>query len=139
MSGAKHTPGPWRWELNEETKGLALVGGRPQFDLHIIEPVRWGMGRATLMIRDTDHDGMNLMYRLHERRDWIRPHAGRAHHARWCANVIHPDMRLIAAAPDLLEALEEIVRFNVPLPNGLLDQAMAAIAKSTRIEGEENL
>lgn len=52
---------------------------------------------------------------------------------------IPPDLLLIAAAPELLEALEEIVRFNVPLPNGLLDQAMAAIAKSTRIEGEENL
>lgn len=101
-----HTPGPWRWEFNEKHKGLHLVGGRPQYDLTIIQPTRWGMSRATLMIRDTAHDGMNLMHKLHERRDWIAPFAGRAHHADWCADVTHPDMRLIAAAPTLLKALE---------------------------------
>lgn len=101
---SKHTPGPWRWELNEEYKSIHLVGGRPRYDLTIIQPTRWGMGSATLMIRDTAHDGMNLMHKLHERRDWIAPFAGRAHHADWCADVVHPDMRLIAAAPELLEA-----------------------------------
>lgn len=103
---AKHTAGPWRWELNEECKSIHLVGGKPQFDLTILEPIRWGMGRAGLMIRDTAHDGMNIMHKLHERRDWIAPFPGRAHHANWCADVTHPDMRLIAAAPDLLAALQ---------------------------------
>lgn len=107
---AQHTQGPWRWELNEQSKHLHLVGGRPQFDLTIIEPVRWGMGNATLMIRDTAHDGMNIMHKLHERRDWIAPFHGRSHHAKWCADVAHPDMRLIAAAPELLAALNQTVK-----------------------------
>ena len=98
---AAHTPGPWRWEVSEQSKSLHLVGGKPQFDLTIIQPTRWGMGSATLMIRDTAHDGMNIMHKLHERRDWIAPFPGRAHHANWCAAVVHPDMRLIEAAPDL--------------------------------------
>lgn len=110
MTDTTHTPGPWRWELNESTKTINLVGGRPMFDLTILRPTRWGMNSGTLEIRDTSHDGMNIMHKLHERRDWIAPHAGRAHHARWCANVIHPDMRLIAAAPELLAAAKSAER-----------------------------
>ena len=102
---SSHTPGPWRWELNEKSKSLHLVGGKPQFDLTIIQPTRWGMGGATLMIRDTAHDGMNIMHKLHERRDWVAPFPGREHHANWCSAVRHPDMQLIEAAPDMLEAL----------------------------------
>lgn len=107
---AAHTPGPWRWELNEKHKDLSLVGGRPQYDLTIIQPIRWGMGNATLFVRDTAHDGMNLLHKLHERRDWITPFPGRAHHASWCAGVTHPDLRLIEAAPDLLQRLDAAVQ-----------------------------
>ncbi len=105
----KPTPGPWRWELNQKNKMLHLVGGKPQYDLTIIEPTRWGMGSATLMIRDTAHDGMNLLHKLHERPDWIRPFPGRDHHKEWCAAVKHPDMQLIEAAPKMLEALRRAV------------------------------
>ena len=44
---SNHTPGPWRWEVNMKSKSLHLVGGKPKFDLTIIEPTRWGMGSAT--------------------------------------------------------------------------------------------
>lgn len=132
---AKHTPGPWRWELNEQHKSLHLVGGKPQFDLTIIQPTRWGMGSATLFIRDTSHDGMNIMHKLHERRDWIAPFPGRTHHADWCADVTHPDMRLIAAAPELLEALiafvEPVYEGGIDNDAALLAKAFAAIAKAT--------
>lgn len=101
----KHTPGPWRWEINQESKYLRLVGGKPQFDRTILRPVRWGMGSATLFVRDTAHDGMNIMHKLHERADWVVPFPGRAHHASWCSGVKHPDLQLIEAAPDLLEVL----------------------------------
>jgi len=47
-----------------------------------------------------------------------------------CTAKSYADAALIAAAPDLLEALEAIVRFNTPLPHGLLEQARAAIAKA---------
>ena len=128
----KHTPGPWRWEINESHKSLHLVGGRPQYDLTIIQPIRWGMGNATLFVRDTAHDGMNLMHKLHERRDWIAPFPGRNHHAHWCAGVTHPDMRLIEAAPDLLEALQ--MAKHIVANEGTdeqMEQVFAAIEKAT--------
>lgn len=106
MDNSQHTPGPWRWEVNMQSKSLHLVGGKPQYDLTIIEPTRWGMDGATLLIRDTAYDGMNIMHKLHERPDWWGPFPGRNHHASWCAAVLHPDMRLIEAAPALLAACE---------------------------------
>jgi hypothetical protein len=84
---------------------LSLVGGKPMYDLTIIRPTRWGMGSATLLIRDTAHNGMNILHKLHDRRDWIAPFKGREHHAHRCAGVSHPDMLLIQAAPDMLQAL----------------------------------
>lgn len=102
---AEHTAGPWRWEINRGSKSLHLVGGKPQFDLTVMDFERWGMSGATIRLRDVAHDGMNIMHKLHERPDWIAPLPGRAHHADWCAAVIHPDARLMAAAPDLLKAL----------------------------------
>ena len=109
---AKHTPftpGPWRWEINTQGKGLHLVGGRPMFDLTILDFERWGMSGATMRLRDTAYDGMNIMHKLHERPDWIAPFPGREHHADWCQDVIHPDARLIAAAPELLGALQSLL------------------------------
>lgn len=106
----KHTPGPWRWEFNREYKTLHLVGGLPQYDLTIMDFDRWGMSNAVATLRDPAEDGMNIMHRLCDRPDWIAPFPGREHHAAWCADVTHPDMRLMAAAPDLLEALQVMVR-----------------------------
>lgn len=104
---ATYTPGPWRWEISSKSKNLHLVGGaRPQYDLTVMDFDRWGMSSATVRLRDTAPGGFNLLHKLHERPDWIAPFPDRAHHASWCSNVIHPDMRLIAAAPDLLDALQ---------------------------------
>jgi hypothetical protein len=99
--------------------------------LTIIQPTRWGMGSATLFIRDTAHDGMNILHKLHERRDWIAPHAGRAHHANWCADVVHPDMRLIAAAPDLLEALLRCKFDSLNMSLADMEFCRAAIVRAT--------
>ncbi len=46
MSAPTHTEGPWRWELSMQSKRLHLVGGRPQFDLTVMDFTRWGMGGA---------------------------------------------------------------------------------------------
>lgn len=130
------TPGPWRWEINMKSRSLHLVSGlRPKYDLTIIDFDRWGMNGATMSLRDTAHDGMNIMHKLHERPDWIAPFAGRAHHAHWCANVIHPDARLMAAAPKLLHCLRVIcdhAEGREDLDVALhLDVARAVIAEAT--------
>lgn len=108
MSSPKFTPGPWQWEFNANLKSLALCGGRPRFDLRVMDFIRWGVSGAGVRFRE-DAPGLELMYSLPDRYDWIAPHPGRGHHASWCANVIHPDASLIAAAPDLYAALEAIL------------------------------
>jgi len=130
-----HTPGPWRWEINEKSKRVHLVGGKPQFDLTIIDAERWGMSSATLRLRDVAHDGMNIMHKIHERRDWVAPFKGREHHADWCAAVRHPDMQLIEAAPDLLASLRDLVDVMTGQMEGetvALHNALSAIAKATQ-------
>ena len=104
-----HTPGPWRWEFNAEHRRLHLVGGRPRYDLTIMDFERWGMNGATMRLRDTAHDGMQLLYRVHERADWIAPEPGREHHKHWHQLLLHPDARLIEQAPTLLQALQNLV------------------------------
>lgn len=93
----EHTKEPWRWEFNEKHKTVSIVGGVPRFDLTVMDFERWGMGGAVPRFRDTAHDGMNVMHRLCDRKDWFAPYAGREHHANWHANVIHPDARRIVA------------------------------------------
>jgi hypothetical protein len=130
----KHTTGPWRWEFNREHKTLHLVGGRPQYDLTIMDFDRWGMSGAVATLRDPAEDGMNIMHRLCDRPDWIAPFPGREHHAAWCADVTHPDMRLMAAAPDLLEALQamvDLVELMCPFDGPQQRRARAAIARAT--------
>lgn len=103
---ALHTPGPWRWQVNASSKRITLVGGQRRYDLTIMDFERWGMHSAGPSLRDPAIDGMNVMHKLHDRRDWNAPFPGREHHADWCAGVTHPDMLLIEAAPDLLDAHE---------------------------------
>jgi hypothetical protein len=144
---AQHTPGPWRWEFNRQSKTIALHGGKPKFDLTILEPCRWGMGGAGLELRDPSKDGLNLLCKVHERDDWVKAFPNRDHHKHWCATVDHPDMRLIEAAPDLLAIVKELVeierRDSLTDPDQAAtdahrerswEAARAAIAKAT---GEE--
>lgn len=118
-----HTPGPWRWEYNAKHKSVHLVGGRPMYDLTVMDFVRCGMGGATIRLRDPAHDGLQLMHKLHDFDEWIAPFPGREHHADWCAAVTHPDARLIAAAPELYAACEAAIAY---------DDAIAACGNDPR-------
>lgn len=125
---SKHTPGPWRWEYNAEHKSVHLVGGKPKYDLTVMDFARWGMGGAVPRFRDTSLDGMNLMDRLCDKQDWIATAPGREHHKNWFRLVTHPDARLMASAPDLLEALKELRYACTDKAEAMAD---AAIAKAT--------
>ena len=134
-----YTPGPWRWEFNKEHRTVHLAGGRRLYDLTVMDFERWGMNGATMRLRDPEHDGMQLLYRVHERPDWITPAPGREHHKNWFQLLTHPDARLIAAAPELLEACKLIVSVFDALPPTSaarterlqINAARAAIAKAT--------
>ncbi|UXY13826.1 ead/Ea22-like family protein [Chitiniphilus purpureus] len=104
------TPGPWRWEVNAKHKSMQLVGGIPQYDLTVMDFERWGMGGAVIRLRELSEAGMNIMYRVCDRLDWIVPFAGREHHEGWCADIDHADARLIAAAnpATVLALLDEL-------------------------------
>lgn len=107
MNENRFTPGPWRWEFNGASKSVQLVGGKPKYDLTIMDFERWGMSGAVPRFIEPSEpaNGLMLMHRLCDRPDWIAPFPNRDHHFRWCAAVTHPDARLMAAAPELLEAL----------------------------------
>jgi hypothetical protein len=144
MSG--HTPGPWRWEFNATHKYVQLCGGRPEFDKTVMDFTRWGMGGATPRFTGCD-DGFRILHKLSDRKDWIAPITDREHHAHWCATVDHPDARLIAAAPDLLDQheadmvdldlLAKAIHAGDPMPElvirvtDMLNRKRAAIAKAT--------
>lgn len=101
MSQLKHTPGPWRWELNAKSKNIDLCGHGEcgPYDFTVMDFERWGMGGAIPRFRDSN----GVMVKADQ---LAKPVEGRLHHAAWFQSIDHPDARLIAAAPELLDALQ---------------------------------
>ena len=95
-----HTPGPWRWEFNASSKTVQLCGGRPKFDLMIMDFTRFGMNGAAPRFVERPGPGHEIMERCEKFAEVV---PGREHHARWFKTVNHPDARLMAAAPDLFD------------------------------------
>jgi len=95
----KFTPGPWRWEINLKANEMHLSGGVPKHDLYILGFKRWGMSGARATVREEDGNMVDV-----DSLASLIP--DREHHAAWLQTAHHPDLDLIAAAPDLLAALE---------------------------------
>ncbi len=108
-----HTPGPWRWEINLKSKRVELCGGKPRFDLTVLHFSRWGMSGAKVDFLQRRDDGLTLIEPCEK---FAVPIEGREHHREWCQTINHPDANLIAAAPDLLAALEGVVKSASPNP-----------------------
>lgn len=89
-----HTPGPWYWEVNRNTRTVRLWGGRR---LVVMDFRRWGMQAAQPRFSDRpDGKSGGILYTAEEYdKGEVKGFAGMGE---------HPDARLIAAAPDLLEA-----------------------------------
>lgn len=107
---ANPTPGPWRWEVNRKNHRVQLCGGVPQFDLTVMDFVRWGMTSAQPRFLDPADLGPKSLRPMILCRSemWARPIVGREHHADWMQGIDHPDANLIAAAPDLYAAAKNL-------------------------------
>lgn len=104
----KYTPGPWRWEINKESKRIQLTGGDMPFDLTIMAFERWGMNSAQptfLKVAESNH------MLIEKAVSFAAIVSGREHHSNWFQTINHPDANLIAASPDLLQACESFVEW----------------------------
>lgn len=98
MTEATHTPGPWHWQVNEKTKSVMLMNARTTYVMGL---KRWGTQGAQpiLPIAGIMHDASTMLV----------SYPGREHHRDWFADINHPNARLIASSPVLLEMLEALV------------------------------
>lgn len=134
MSEIKHTPGPWAWFGAPDSRGFYLAtthSGRR----YVMDFVRMGINRAQprFQVNGIMEDGRDLC------RFEVAPHVVGVEAAKkegsgvYRMDIIgfdHPDARLIASAPELLEALKKVVRDWDGEPEDMAD-ARAAIAKAT--------
>ena len=107
----QHTTGPWRGEVRPRDRVVELVGGgKRMYDLTVLQPTRWGTNGATVLLQETDKSQPRITHKLmRERPDWCPPLPSRKHHAAWIQTVNHPDLLLIQAAPDMLQAMRRSV------------------------------
>lgn len=120
MSDCKFTPGPWRWEINEKHKVINLCGGKPKYDMTVMDFVRYGMSGAAP--RFIDGSELNLLTRA-ERFSYVIE--GREHHKDWFQGINHPDAHLIAAAPDMYAALLSLSKGEGLQPGSTIEGILA--------------
>lgn len=142
MSEAKHTPGPWAWFGNAKFGGFYLAtthSGRR----YVMDFVRMGMQGAQprFQIDGLMEDARDLCSFEVSNAIGIKEGESDGRTYRYDIDGInHPDARLIAAAPELLEALQAIIQrendFNrwgqgTLIGDSVADNARRAIAKAT--------
>lgn len=124
MSTSKHSAGPWYWVVNEASRQVELRSAKHDT---VMAFRRWGMNGATVMFC--------LQGILEPARKFAKVVKGREHHASWFQDVGHPDARLIAAAPDLLDVLQRLTEHidicDLDSYHDDWHDALKAIAKAT--------
>lgn len=99
MGETKHTPGPWLWKVDLNSRQITLQSEGNMRQI-VMDFVRWSNGGAPRLNKNG----------LMERGDAFATIVeGREHHASWFQSLDHPDAQLIAAAPTIYKALSEIV------------------------------
>ena len=117
----QHTPGPWDWYMSD--RGEAMLATPDRGRLYVMQPVRCGMQGGTVRFADWGEGERG-------RRGGVMRDA--KDHLQ--AGVLeHPDALLIAAAPDLLAALQRAL--NVLDATGAQDDAHAARAAIAKALG----
>ena len=115
----QHTPGPWDWYMSD--RGETMLATPDRGRLYVMQPVRCGMQGGTVRFSEWGEGPRG-------RRGGVMRDA--KEHLR-NGVLMHPDALLIAAAPDLLAALQRAL--NVLDATGAQDDAnavRAAIAKA---------
>ena len=96
----KHTPGPWVWKINEVSKFISLVS-LAQMKPIVMDFMRYGTQSA--------QPRFNVDMLMEKASDLSQTIKGQEHNANWNKTISHPDARLIAAAPEMLEILIRIL------------------------------
>jgi hypothetical protein len=96
MAEPTHTPGPWCWRISRRSHGVELkTVGRG--GIYVMGFARWGTSSA--------QPTFNVGHMV-KAVDLAVDIPGQEHNNTWNQTFDHPDARLIAAAPELLAALE---------------------------------
>lgn len=95
-------PGPWWWTVNKTSHIVELRGKGPCGCNTVLQPIRWGMQRASLQFIVN-----GLLVPCQELSE---PIPGREHHADWAQQIVHPDAAFIAAARTDIPALIAHIR-----------------------------
>lgn len=113
----QHTPGPWDWYMSDN--GQAMLATPDRGRLYVMQTVRCGMQGATVRFAKwgDGERGRRGGY-MCKAEEFLRDGV-----------LMHPDALLIAAAPDLLEALQEVIAIS-DRKHDAWDKAKAAIAKA---------
>lgn len=107
---AGHTPGPWEWHVDPKYK-MARLMSMTRMRPIVMSFERWGMNRAAPEFRDAEKD---LLYRVEH---WL-PTERRGMYF----DIDHPDARLMQAAPDIYEALAELLLLKDDLKQSDLEE-----------------